>query len=220
MRVIFLDIDGVLYTRKAGYLPANRLLYESMAEVNYGPRDVAIRLAFDPCAVALVNRLAETAEASLVLISDWRRVVGFEETYEKLVEQGVDSKHFHAAWDAAFFRDSSKAADVLAWVERHKPSRYLVLDDDDLGGDLPQVRTTWEEGLTISLYRHAHEILGTTDLALKVTSFDERFPELAAKERKEAYEKAWTEGLRGKRKAGPTGKRSNSIGKSRKKPDR
>jgi len=120
MKVIFLDIDGVLLSGRAVVLPAN------VAIATVRGRDRVLKSTFDASAVALVNRLAERTGAKIVVHSDWRKSIGLEETRTKLVEQGLDAQHFHEDWHTRVHRLGEKPDEIHDWLQSHRTTSMPV----------------------------------------------------------------------------------------------
>lgn len=138
MKIVFLDIDGVLYSGRAAVLPANLQLaaQQGNKDGRHSMRDVAEKCEFDPCAIALVNRLCARTSAKIVVHSNWRRNVGGDITRRKLIEQGIDEGHLHDDWACPMKFSSSKGYDIHTWLDDHRtkpmPERPEWMDDTDL----------------------------------------------------------------------------------------
>ncbi|HEY0708182.1 MAG TPA: HAD domain-containing protein [Polyangia bacterium] len=148
MKIIFLDIDGVLNDRS---------------------RDPAAESSsFDRAAVARLNRVLATTGAKLVLSSSWRYVIldgtmtlgGFDfllRTHGMAQESliGVTCEDEVVP---------GRAAQIRRWLDQHGPCGvWAAVDDHDLalGEDAwRQVRTQWELGLTDADADRLIEILG------------------------------------------------------------
>lgn len=119
--IVFLDIDGVLLPRKAWALPANVAHMQALeADPKHSVGKAALGTAFDPSAVALVNRLCSTTGARLVVHSNWRRNVGLAETRAKLIAEGIDGSLFHEDWACGFRRTSEKHHEIGWWLDDHR----------------------------------------------------------------------------------------------------
>lgn len=138
MKIIFLDIDGVLYSGRAAVLPANLQLaaQQNDEDGRHSMRDIAEKCEFDPCAIALVNRLCARTGARIVVHSNWRRNVGGELTKRKLIEQGIDQGYLHDDWACPMKFSSSKGHDIHTWLDDHRakpmPERPEWMDDFDI----------------------------------------------------------------------------------------
>ncbi len=155
MKVIFLDIDGVLNTPSS----------ESRCGEYIG---------IDDEKVEKLKKIVEKTKAEIVLISTWKKYWRKEEklkplqdysaTYldEKLAKQGL--KAIDKTKDKADGRYLSRGEGILEYVCRNNVENYIILDDcqfDYDGCDLSDklIKTKQTEGLTdISVYK-ACEIL-------------------------------------------------------------
>lgn len=122
MKIIFLDIDGVLLSGRAIYLPENDALRAWLLHQTHSQdaRLMAANARFDPCAVSLVNRLCEHTGARLVIHSNWRRIMKPTDLRAKLVEQGLHASHFHDDWYCGMRFSSRKHHDISEWLSDHR----------------------------------------------------------------------------------------------------
>jgi hypothetical protein len=145
-RLIFLDIDGVLWTyRHAEWL------------TNHGKsRRVGLFPALDPACVQRFNRLVAETGALVVISSTWRKMRKLEVLYANLAEQGVQARFVGATPDLnASSRNAGdpiafRGDEIAAWLATHQaPSSFAIIDDDaDMGALLPRlVQTTIDDGL-------------------------------------------------------------------------
>lgn len=155
MKVIFLDIDGVLNTPSS----------ESRCGEDIG---------IDDEKVEKLKIIVEKTKAEIVLISTWKKYWRKEEKLkplqdysanyldEKLAKQGL--KAVDKTKDKADGRYLSRGEGILEYVCRNNVENYIILDDcqfDYDGCDLSDklIKTNQTEGLTdISVYK-ACEIL-------------------------------------------------------------
>lgn len=132
MKVLFLDIDGVL----------------NCATSNWQHRGF---IGIDPYMVAILNRVLEKTGAQVVLSSTWR--LG-EQSREEVRQQVVDfidvTPSLRRPSDKGFHDYPERGLEVKDWLDRHpEVTCYAILDDDsDFLPDQPLFKTTWEEGLT------------------------------------------------------------------------
>lgn len=120
MKIVFLDIDGVLLSTRAWLMPANWALQERARIEKHATRELVTQAVFDPGAVALINRLCARTGAKIVVHSNWRRNIGLDATRAKLIEQGLYPAHLHEAWSCGFRLSSEKAHDIFAWMSEHR----------------------------------------------------------------------------------------------------
>ena len=126
MKVIFLDIDGVLNCNDT---------YTIKHDVEYPYNH------FDPKLVVNLNKITESTGANIVISSSWRINRTFRELREILVKAGVTGKiigqterlHF-SNWSHSVPR----GCEILHWMETNKEKLgdlvsfrdYVILDDD------------------------------------------------------------------------------------------
>lgn len=151
MRVLFLDLDGVLnseafFARQRG---RGLVIISNRAEL------------LDPAAVAHLNRIVETTGCLVVLSSSWRlqrgalldvgawlRAVGFVGALHDLTPRAPDTR----------------GGQIAAWLAQHpEVTRYAILDDEpDLDTHPGRwVVTSYATGLTEREADQAIELLGS-----------------------------------------------------------
>jgi hypothetical protein len=128
MKVIFLDIDGVLNTRTT-------------------PNPRKLPYVVDPALVKRFRQLLKGTGAKGVLSSSWR--------YDPA---GVFSAKYHGIPFIDCTPDlkgKPRRAEILSWLKKHRRvTRYVVLDDDDDELDeLPLFQPSPRTGLTRELSR-------------------------------------------------------------------
>lgn len=144
MKVIFLDIDGVLNSRRtaiaAGGFPYG-FLPDQMAR-------------FDPVAIALIRLLCRQTAAQVVISSTWRIGSTIEEFAPLALPVIGLTPELHTI----------RGAEIQAWLDAHpEVTRYVIVDDNtDM---LPEhgawfVRTTIDDGLRFQHYEKALSLLG------------------------------------------------------------
>lgn len=174
MRVIFLDIDGVLNSEAyARTLEEKHRQLGHTSEVPCGCFKLFSHIDRD--AVSRLNRLVAETSAKIVVISTWRKKFGVPELQALLVDHGLVGEVIATtpdgyrtpelrqglAPDARIFRGH----EIDFWLQQHpEVDGFVILDDDsDMvmhGNRL--VQTDCEEGL---LDDHV-------DLAIRVMSWD------------------------------------------------
>ena len=144
MKVIFLDIDGVLNSHRSA--------------VAFGgmPFDVvAHRARFDEIAVRLVGGIAEAAGAQIVLSSSWRNDVNWTQIGPAL---GLSIS------DRTPSLLGPRGREIAAWLGAHpEVTAYAIVDDD--GDMLPEqtpyfVRTHMQDGFTWDCAMKLAELMG------------------------------------------------------------
>lgn len=123
MRIIFLDIDGVLVLASRG------------------------ALSVLPDAVAHLNRLTESTQAQIVITSSWRKWSPIKQLARGLQKGGVKATIIGAT---PIMNDAERGDEIAAWLRAHAHDvSFVILDDDsDMGALIPRlVQTDPEHGL-------------------------------------------------------------------------
>lgn len=144
MKIIFLDIDGVLVTRGS--------IIESA-------RKKAFPHLFDPIAVRNLNELVRRSGAHLVLSSVWRRLWKENEFAAHAKGQGVEVE---IRGRTPFHPDGERGDEIGSWLSKNPVESFVILDDDrDMGEHLPRlVQTSMSTGLMQQHVEDALFILG------------------------------------------------------------
>lgn len=159
MKVVFLDIDGVLVTK-------THLL--DLQEQGKRMTDAIGRHLFDPKCVANLKRILDVTGAKIVLSSAWK-MFGFETFTEMWKERGCPGE----IMDFTPKKLTSGRGDEI-WLWLNDPDRvglvesFVIIDDDvwDLHNDQMHrvVQTTWEHGLTDDATEKAINTLNFVEL--------------------------------------------------------
>lgn len=146
MKVIFLDVDGVLNS--------SSWATEKQKEGVYIFRDNLLNEA----ALLMLRDLVEETNAVLVLSSSWRK---FKKCRDDLANQLT--QHQLSIFSDTPETDGIRGDDINAWLVAHPcVESYVILDDDAdmLECQIPYlVQTTFEDGLQDSHCRRAKAIL-------------------------------------------------------------
>ena len=141
MKLIFLDIDGVLINRAA-------------CMEGFGIPDAGC--------VAELNKLIEDTDAAIVVSSCWRLGKTVIELRELLGKWGVRARVIDKTPNHI---DGVRGGEIQEWLTEYRKSRwvdsFVILDDDqDMGELLPRlVQTNFETGLTAADCAKAKELL-------------------------------------------------------------
>ncbi len=124
MKVIFLDIDGV------------------MNNIHKWPK-TAGRQWIDPVAVKLLNQITEATGAVLVISSTWRR---FWDVEKILTKAGVKAK---IVGRTPFLSSQPRGYEIESWLAKYDTDKFIILDDDtDMGNvGYALIKTQWDIGL-------------------------------------------------------------------------
>lgn len=202
MRVIFLDVDGVLNSE--AYLLVLEEQHRRLGHTDpVSPKHETTCDCFklyhqiDRAAVSRLNRLVEATGAKVVISSSWRKLFDPPEMHRILGEHGLVAEIIGETPDG--HQDSEMQAlfgglgrilrghEIDAWLRRHpEVDRFVILDD---GSDMAMhrnrlVQTDAQEGL---LDEHV-------DLALRVMAWDG----VTMPSPFEVAEDEWWENLNGK----------------------
>jgi hypothetical protein len=147
MKVIFLDIDGVLNSE--------RFFLSQKAK-----EDFVIVDHLDPAAVRLLDQLVGATGAQIVVSSTWRLSWTLDAIEALLVERGLRSGRI--VDKTVDLRGRARGLEIALWVDTHRPERFVILDDDSdmahLGHRL--VQTSFGEGLSLAHVDRAISLLG------------------------------------------------------------
>lgn len=138
MKVIFLDIDGVLNI--------------------WGNMQLGITL--DPTRTVLMRLLAETTKARFVISSTWRM---HKDCCERLDAAGLPKALIHEDWKTITAGDV-RGFQIQDWLERHpEVKQFCIIDDDSdmLEEQMPFFVKTFgmEAGFTTEHFHQALRIL-------------------------------------------------------------
>lgn len=146
MKVVFLDIDGVLNCSKTK-----------------NPRKFPY--VVDPKLLARLNKLLERTAAKVVLSSSWR-----------LDPIGImAAKHWGVPFIDACpdLPKKARSEEIVGWIAAHpKVSRFVVIDDeDDELDDLPLFQPSCKTGLTPEIAKAVERYLdGKTDQTMRASA--------------------------------------------------
>jgi histidinol phosphatase-like enzyme len=163
MKIIFLDIDGVLnssdYVNSLPYLMETKDM--SDAEIML----IAHHTHLDPLAIKVLNDLVKRSGAEVVLSSTWRAKYSVDEMNKMLKDRGAEFT-ISAATPILFGKLSSRIprgkeiAHYLKMLET-QPDSFVIIDDhDDMIHLKPKlVKTSMKHGLTEADVEAALKIL-------------------------------------------------------------
>lgn len=115
MRIIFLDIDGVL----------NSEMYYKNVE-----RNIKDWTRFDPKVVVFIKNLAEEFSAKIVITSTWR-FGAVKQLKSELKKSGL-IKFLHKDWKTPQLYPPHRGNEIQSWLTEHTDIvEYVILDDDD-----------------------------------------------------------------------------------------
>lgn len=138
MKIIFLDIDGVLNTLLTGDYLADGFQFD---HTNWGGQQcLALR------------KIIDQTNAKVVISSTWRKHIdlGFHETERwnhEFASAGIPAVCIGVTGNA---RNNFRGREVRDWLSEHpEVTEYVILDDEsDFYPDQPRVRVNSETGLS------------------------------------------------------------------------
>ena len=114
MKILFLDIDGVLNSD---------LYYRSVDRTKRNWN------RFDPSTVVLVKKLIEEFSLKVVITSTWR-FGAVKMLNDELVKSGL-SNHLHAHWKTPNIHPPHRGTEIELWLDNHPDvNDYVIIDDD------------------------------------------------------------------------------------------
>lgn len=145
MKVLFLDIDGVLNSERSAW---------AFGGFPHG-FDPANMAKFDHVAIALIRKVCEETECSVVLSSTWRLLHSVHECANGL---GLP------IFDKTPGGGGNRGKQIQEWLDEHpEVTEYAIVDDDSDMLDSQRgrfVRTNVKEGLSLANYGDLLRILG------------------------------------------------------------
>ena len=141
MKIIFLDIDGVLVTR-------NSIKYQYL---NFPDED---EIRFSKKAVKNLNKLIRLTKARIVISSTWRLFHSFEKLQNIFEEQEIKGKIISttSVEKATIEEDIPRGQKITDWLEQNSEVEQYVIIDDDVQADCIQfhpyncVETSYKRG--------------------------------------------------------------------------
>lgn len=157
IKVIFLDIDGVLNTTRS-----------CIANRGDGATGINVR-EFDPVGAGMIRSLCIKYDTRIVISSTWRQS-GLNKTgadistllYREMNESGL-LPLLHKDWKTPSLQNRWRGEEINAWLKEHPEIlKYAIIDDDnDFQPEQREffVRTKAEDGLLTQHYRKLGQIL-------------------------------------------------------------
>lgn len=152
MKVLFLDIDGVVNSDRSAFALGG---YPH----DFTPPDL---VKFDHVALGLVRRLCRDLNVQIVLSSTWR----YHFPVWKVAE-GLDLPIFDCTPMPEYCEYANRGHEVAAWLTKHpEVTSWAIVDDINafLPGQQDRfVQTNDKYGLTLENYARLAQILGSED---------------------------------------------------------
>jgi hypothetical protein len=141
MKILFLDIDGVLNSK---------VFYEANSQEIRGESSLFWRSVaeLDPEACALVNQLCEEEDLKIVISSTWRKLHKVHEIEAMFHKRGLFAEVIGITPD---LRGNWRGKEVDLFIKEHPElqiEKYVIVDDNsDFDAGKPFVRTEWSIGI-------------------------------------------------------------------------
>ena len=142
MKVLFLDIDGVLNSENwfayRIYCVKNNMVNILMNFVDTDDRNIKHKLTMlDDRAIANLNRIIEETDCKVVLSSSWRSSIKSENIFtQNLLKLKGFKYEFYDVTPRLWFSDFSirRGEEIKFWLdkesEKHEIESFVILDDD------------------------------------------------------------------------------------------
>lgn len=139
MKVLFLDIDGVLNSRK--FFTSKEWLVNSMNPTSQ----------IDPKAVEILNRIVFKTECVVVVSSTWRLYHSYDKIAKMLEAKGYNHSNIIGQTPDLAQYDKNRADEISMWLACNKQvDAYAILDDEQVFVGPRMVRTDSNIGLVES----------------------------------------------------------------------
>jgi hypothetical protein len=140
VRILFLDIDGVLCTDRANIF-CNTRFHEK----------------WDPCVIDMLHYLCTAYDLQIVITSDWR--IKAPEILDKRLKESGLIAYLHEEKFTKNFRSrhTDRDDEILDWIHRNNPEDFIIIDDVDKFSICSELRdhfflTDDAEGITMKVF--------------------------------------------------------------------
>ena len=174
MKIIFLDIDGVIcLSREWG--SRGRKIKRWELEGGEGEPPVTIRLDdFNKIAVDVLNDIILTSGADLVISSDWRLYATLDEMKDLFHQFGVIKGpiDFTPELQTTTKHSDIRVEEIKSWLKSHpKVEKWVAIDDMDLGEKIGSISGNSNGGLTNFVKTREREGLKQCNISTKVLRY-------------------------------------------------
>lgn len=132
IRLLFLDVDGVLNSRKTVLFAKRWPDVWEEHEVQYKKCYIRNPEAFDKYSIQLINKLCEVTETFIVISSSWRKVYSdFNTVLEMFKEMGIDTRYIIGRTDDINVPHMNRGAQIKRFCEmlqRGPEDRKFLID--------------------------------------------------------------------------------------------
>jgi hypothetical protein len=174
MKIIFLDIDGVICLSREWGSRARKLKRWEL-EGGEGEPPVTIRLDdFNKIAVDVLNDIILTSGADLVISSDWRLYATLDEMKDLFHQFGVIKGpiDFTPELQTTTKHANIRVDEINLWLSKHpEVTKWVAIDDMDLGEKIGSVSGNSNGGLTNFVKTREREGLKQCNISTKVLRY-------------------------------------------------
>ena len=146
MKVIFLDIDGVLATDKEFMM--NRTEFQTK---HPEARELRIPYPFNPGCVEIFNEILQKTDAKIVLSSDWRLHWNLEDLGKIFNFNGVikspEATTSFSKWKMSSSLELDRIKQIEKYILHFKITNWVAMDDLNLSGLGDRFVMTKDKGL-------------------------------------------------------------------------
>lgn len=158
MKIVFLDIDGVLNSK------SNKgNLTEEMIQLDLSKNENLVKLqmtSIDMSKVALVREICEQTNSKIVIISSWKSLSIYDELEKELVKTGLP------IIDKTIDMKNRRGTEIKNYLDSHELENYVIIDDtyyddyEELANNL--VVIDYQYGISVKQKENAIQILTST----------------------------------------------------------
>lgn len=166
MKVIFLDIDGVLnsqdyadslYIQSLGNSSKNPINKKLITKKNQNIYKDKYGVLFDPRCINWLKLIIEKTKAKIVICSDWRKS-GLDVMKSLQKDRNLPGEVI----DITPELETGRQDEILKWIEDSdvEINKYVIIDDiEEFSEDQPFVHTDYKYGITKKDYLKASLLL-------------------------------------------------------------
>ncbi len=144
MKIIFLDIDGVLNSEEWIMENHEKILAAQSSLIYRGETEI------NPSALDMIKTLVEKTDAKIVISSSWRILYNKDELNKIFRESGWNNFELFDVTPHRLPGRTIRGDEVNAWLNsfgREKIEKFICIDDDsDFYPDQNLVKTSWKKG--------------------------------------------------------------------------
>ena len=137
MKIIFLDVDGVLNSEEFFIMRPHTL---------EDKKKWTEESDFDQYAVKLLNKMTDATDAKIFVSSCWRVGRTVDELKDLLKRVGIAGEVIGKTKQL----QTDRGFEIADWLENHEHDQFIIIDDEfDMEGFEGQfIHTGWKTGLT------------------------------------------------------------------------